>query len=200
MIIYGTGSTKINEENLFNNCSHCNTPNSLTAFVYTKYFDIFWIPVFPVSKYVSTVCSHCKQVLQEKDMSADLKQTALSLKGVSKTPIKAFSGLMGLGVLFVVIAFVSMQANKKTKTFATKPAIGDIYYIKTDDGNYSSMKLVQMWDDTLSFHYNEYVIGKKSKVNTIDKEKNYDTTLYYDFNKKEIDSWIKSDTVFQIKR
>jgi zinc-ribbon family len=199
MIIYGTGSTKVTEESLMNKCSHCNN-NKLTAFVYSRYVDIFWIPIFPIGKYVSTQCSHCNQVLQEKQMPEDLKQTALSLKSVSKTPLKSFSGLIVIAGLIALGFFINIKSGKDTQKFSGQPMIGDTYYYKTSDGNYSTMKLVEMWADTLSFHMNEYVVAKERKVNTIDKEKNYDTTLYYDYSKKEIDEWVKSDTVFQIKR
>ncbi|RYE96648.1 MAG: zinc-ribbon domain-containing protein, partial [Oxalobacteraceae bacterium] len=44
-------------------CVNCGTPDSLVAVVSTRYFQFFWIPVFPFTKRCVTVCTHCKQAL-----------------------------------------------------------------------------------------------------------------------------------------
>ena len=200
MIIYGTGSTKIKEHDLFNKCSHCNN-NTLKAFVYSKYVSVFWIPVFPINKYVATQCSHCNQVLQEKQMPDDLKQTALAIKRESKKSIKSFSGLIMLGSLFIFIAFIGITSGENTKKYALKPMQGDRYFYKTNEGNFSSMKLAKMGGgDSISFFLNDFTVAKQRNINTIDESKNYDTTAYYTYSKNELDSMLNSKKIFQITR
>lgn len=200
MIIYGTGSTKVKEEAIFNKCSTCGNTNTITTYVYAKYVDIFWIPVFPLGKYVSTQCSHCKQVLQEKEMTPDLKQTVMPVKNSSKTPLKAFSGLIVIGLLIVGGGVMAAMAGKDTEKYAATPVVGDRYYYKAEDGSFSTMKVIELSADSLFFFLNDYTIDKKSKIRTIDITNNYDTTEYYGYSKQEISTMLKDKTVFQIKR
>jgi hypothetical protein len=200
MIIYGTGSTKVKEEAIFNKCNSCGNINTTTAYVFAKYVDIFWIPIFPIGKYASTQCSHCKQVLQEKEMPPDLKQTVMPFKNISKTPLKAFSGLFVIALLIVGGGIMAAMAGKDTEQYAATPAVGDRYYYKEDDGSFSTMKIMELSSDSIFFFLNGYTIDKKSKTRTIDITKNYDTTEYYGYSKQEINNMLKDKTVFQIKR
>lgn len=66
MIFYGTKSTQIGTESLFDKCSNCGTQNSLEMVVFQKYAHVYWIPFFPLGRTGATQCSNCKQVVQNK--------------------------------------------------------------------------------------------------------------------------------------
>lgn len=108
MIIFGTRAGKVTpaEAQPFD-CGHCHSKMSVRPVFIQRYFHVFWIPFFPLSKKGVTQCSHCKQVLYEKEVPAAMKPAFLDAKGKVKTPLKYFAGLILLGLLIVVIAAIN---------------------------------------------------------------------------------------------
>jgi hypothetical protein len=85
-------------------CPHCKA-GELYAVVYQKLAHIFWMPVFPLGKTGATSCAHCKQVLKEAEMPAEIKQAYAQQKSSAKTPITAYWGIAVLVILFLIGKF-----------------------------------------------------------------------------------------------
>ena len=85
-------------------CTHCQQEETTYANFISRYFHLFWIPVFPVGKKAVSVCSHCKQVLTKKEMPAEYRTVVKQLKSSAKIPVWHFSGLI-IGAVLVLFFF-----------------------------------------------------------------------------------------------
>ena len=106
MIVFGVRSSRLKKSKKdAYNCLNCLSQDSVHVFYYIKYFHIFWMPVFPLSKYSISICEHCKQTLDYYQMSTPLKNEADT--DMPKTPIGYFAGLIVFAVLFVTFGVLT---------------------------------------------------------------------------------------------
>ena len=109
MIIYGSrGKHLISEEVGGVECTHCKQQATHIISVFGRYAHIFWIPFFPLGKKGVSECNHCKRTLEPKEMSASLKLVYQKINGVTKTPFWFWSGLILIGVLFILPMITSI--------------------------------------------------------------------------------------------
>lgn len=87
MIIFGTRSGKLKSpQTRADDCTYCQTKESVWYYFFQRYIHIFWIPVIPIGKTGSSVCGHCKQTLSANEMPAIQKSEFLKFKQDLKTP------------------------------------------------------------------------------------------------------------------
>ncbi|TVZ15264.1 hypothetical protein JM81_1489 [Maribacter sp. MAR_2009_72] len=200
MIFFGTGSANIASIKTRNiTCQHCKNEDTIYINIYRKHFHIFWIPVFPFIKSGNSFCSHCKQVLKPKEMPDQLQLQYKNIKGNVKGPTWQFSGLLLLICLIGLIIYTTGRDKLNTKLYLSEPEIGDIYKYRVDNGNYSTMKLVSITQDSLFLSLNDYEISKRSRIYKIDKPENYPDT-YFGYSKHEISLMEKDGTILEINR
>lgn len=61
LIFFGSQKTLSGIHDVFMyECPYCEKNNSTTLFVYSWYYHIFWIPLFPYSKEAHALCTECK--------------------------------------------------------------------------------------------------------------------------------------------
>lgn len=108
MILFGTGKSKIREE--YHNditCNNCNTTCQHRITIKGIYFDIFFIPIFPITRSTYSECEHCRIQLEEKDWSEKLKtkfHNNLRLNP-AKRPIWHYLGCL---TILAIIAFMGL--------------------------------------------------------------------------------------------
>ena len=90
-------------------CAHCNSLNTTNAAIYQKIAHFFWMPLFPMGKTGATECSHCKQILTQKELPATIKPAYEALKAGVKTPITAYWGVAVLILLAILGQFVGKE-------------------------------------------------------------------------------------------
>ena len=54
-------------------CTFCNQSNTLTAFIQSNYFHLFWIKLFKISKHEMIECSHCKRVYYKEEFTEEME-------------------------------------------------------------------------------------------------------------------------------
>ena len=132
MIIFGTGSGKIaNFEIKADKCGYCeiDTPQEITVF--GRYFDVFWIPVFPIGKKAVAECTHCKKTISQRDFPPKLKEAYQKHK--LKTPLKHWFLSLLVGVPIVILVSISIISaifgleNEATKNDSEKDYKSDFY-------------------------------------------------------------------------
>lgn len=161
MLIYGNRATKTGHQSLFGvKCPNCQTRDSLEMYSFSRYVHLFWIPLFPYKKEAVTQCNHCKQVLHKKEFSSELQSKFEEMKGSIKTPYWQFAGLLLIGVLVAVGINDAAEDNKKDKDYLTSPKTGDIYQIRTEDGNYTLYKVAEVKNDSVYVMVNQYQTNK----------------------------------------
>ena len=174
MIIYGSKPAHLKTVELTSaTCPNCNTQGSLALSAYSKHAHIYWIPLFPVGKLGVCECERCDYVVDQTEMPENISWAYNNLKGETKTPIWQFSGLGIIAILIGLFIIWDKQETKKELEYLVAPAIKDVYEYKTESGNYSTMKVVKILEDTIYLSLNEYEINKKSGITEIEVKKNY---------------------------
>ncbi|MFK7748936.1 MAG: hypothetical protein AB8B65_11130 [Kordia sp.] len=193
MIIYGTGSKKIGIQKIQGaKCQNCGATEMYAQGV-SRYIYLFWIPMFPYKKKFITICNHCKQVLEKKEMPQQLTDKLALEKHHFKTPFYLFSGSLLL-VLFVLWGFYqSGEHNKKLMENVKNLQANDIIAFKVARKEYSFAEIDERRNDTLFIHYGNYTHNgyrpSESKMAdlVVSETDFFDTEIYY-FTQKQIDS------------
>lgn len=174
MIFYGKKGSVLRTEQLTGlSCPNCMTKDALHCAVAGSYAHIYWIPFFPLGKSLISQCTHCKQVLEEKDMPHDLREHCQYLKQEAKTPIWYFSGIGVIIALGILGAVTSKANDKENKARLAAPLAGDRYEIKTKDGDYTLLRIARLSGDTVFFNPNQYTVNKIRGLNDLDKAENF---------------------------
>ena len=200
MIIYGTKAVHLKTTKFPRaTCTSCNTQGSLNFSIYSRHAHIFWIPVFPYGKKGFSQCEHCKQELKLKEMPESYKREYDKLKDEVRTPIWQFSGLVLLISLFGWVAVSAENDKTNALEYIAAPAVGDVYEFKTEEGDYSTMKVARVDADSVYVLQNNYAIGKKTRMYKIDKEENYATETY-GISRAEIQQMHTNKIIFDVNR
>lgn len=160
MIIFGTRTKLLqNSSNAaVGTCNYCNTVGSLYAYKQVKYFHIFWIPIFPYSTEIISVCNHCKKVNYQREIDPQTLATIRS-SGMQKTPVGYFSGLILIGLFLGSAATAGISGSIKTKKYMESPVAGDVYEIKRKENGksmYTLYRVANVTTDSITFDVNDY--------------------------------------------
>lgn len=159
-------------------CPSCGTKGSVLFSVFGRHAHVFWIPLFPIGKVGASQCQHCKHTLKSSEMPKDLKSEYLDLKATSKAPLWQFSGLVLLVGLVGLIQYSSGKNKELEKAYISEPIIGDVYRVKTEDNQYTAIKVGSVSSDSVYLYSNLYQTNKSSGISKIDIEENYATDMY----------------------
>ncbi len=58
-VIYGIGEKGINIAEFLIKCPSCEANNWADVVVVSKYYHIYWLPIFPIDKVANTICQKC---------------------------------------------------------------------------------------------------------------------------------------------
>jgi hypothetical protein len=200
MIIYGSKAVHlITVPSNTATCPSCGTKGSLTFSIFRKHAHIFWIPLFPFGKAGMSQCQHCKQVLEKKEMPEPIRREYDTVKSEAKGPVWQFSGLGLLAVLMTSGYFASAEDKKLELVYLNAPQPGDIYEYKIETGSYSTLKVVDITDDSVFVSPNDYEINRRSKLRKIDKAHNY-PDVAYGISRIELKDMYDSGEIFNINR
>ena len=160
MIIYGIGSKQLKEAPVEKiSCVNCEHQSSVVV-VYQRYFDLFWIPTFPIGKKIVLTCPNCDHVVKEKNFPEDFKRSSAQLKSSVPTPKYMFSGLAIILAFISYVALGSYIDDQMESDYFNNPQVDDVYAIydeyETSGYKYYFMKITQIEGDSISFTVNEY--------------------------------------------
>jgi zinc-ribbon family len=173
-MIFGSKVKQLSNEARPNlSCPHCNTTGKMTVGVVNKYFHVMFIPTFPTGKTGFSQCGHCKQILEEKDMPANIRSEVFNIKQDSKTPYWMYSGLFGFALLMVFGSISGKKNDAENAQFIDAPAVGDKYHIKNDFRDFTIYRVNNVTADSIYFDLNNYSVTKRRGLYKIDKEENY---------------------------
>jgi hypothetical protein len=98
MVFFFGKSSKILEiynEHFFK-CEKCNSPE-FVYIVHQCYFHIFWIPVFPIFKFVGIYCHNCHDSISEV-----FSETARMFAKQTKTPFYMYSWPIIILIIIII--------------------------------------------------------------------------------------------------
>jgi hypothetical protein len=200
MIIFGARTKILNGSTATTNCSNCGSAQTVRLSFALRYFHIFWIPMFPISKTGISQCSHCKQVLYANEMPNDLKTVYNQEKAKAKIPWGYRFGLILIGLFFALMIF-SMLFGGANKEYVKTAQINDVYQIKEGSENYTLYKVIKVEGDIITVVKNKQFASKISQLNqlVVDAKNDY-TTNEMKFSKTELENMIANRSLLEIDR
>jgi Holliday junction resolvase len=179
MIIFGTKGTHLHSERIGGvKCNHCQQQNTHTISVFGKYFEIYWIPVFPIGKKAVSECSHCKATYERKEMSEQLKLAHDNVKRNTKTPITHWAGSLVIGALVAFAMYSAKKHDNNVVDYINSPQVNDVIDYKSSANAFSTLKITKVTADSVFVVANSMEIKRKSKLYKIDKEANYNAERF----------------------
>ncbi|WP_316804939.1 zinc-ribbon domain-containing protein [Pedobacter nototheniae] len=109
IFFFGTRNSTILTEKLADtSCTYCKEQDTVFITVFSSYFHIFWIPIFPVGKKYFSHCLHCKQTLSRNQMPFTYKDGIAEISKRAKVPLWQFIGLIliSIPILFGLISII----------------------------------------------------------------------------------------------
>ncbi|MFD0963915.1 hypothetical protein [Pseudofulvibacter geojedonensis] len=200
MIIYGHNSSDLGSSKPNSlKCPSCENTGTTTLYLFGKYATLFWVPMFPMGKKMISECSHCKVVMEKKQMPPEFNLPLQNLKDQSKTPIWNWTGLVIVTGIIIFGLFQSKQHDTDVITYIQQPVAKDLYDVKLEDGNYTTFKVTNVENDSIYFRMNDYVISRSSKLYKIDKDENYSDEIF-SMHKSKLKELFDSGDIIDISR
>lgn len=197
MIVYGYKSTLIGSEGLpYEKCPNCEHEGAMSMHTFSSYAHIFWIPMFPYSKYTIAHCGNCDITYKKKEMNESLLRERLNARALVRPPIWQFAGSFVIVVVVVWSVVVSNENDKKEASYIATPKSGDMYRIKVDEG-YSLLRVIAVGDSVVVTVANEYSSTTMSGVKKL-YDKTFSDTLYFD--KIRVQELYGDGTIYQVER
>ncbi|MCD0464733.1 zinc-ribbon domain-containing protein [Flavobacterium sp. ENC] len=198
---YGTKATNLRNGQIINvDCPNCNSNVSMIYSVFGKYGHLYLIPFFPIKKLTFAECNSCKKTFEQKELPAPIQQKLEREKEKNKvkTPIWMFSGLFLIAAIIGLVSYSSHQTDLDTASFIKDPKAGDIYYLDSVEGYYTTIKINQVSKDSLTVFLNDMEIGSKTEMDKIDIDKNY--TKKSNISKKDMLKLYNEKKIYEVKR
>ncbi|ANE52165.1 zinc-ribbon domain-containing protein [Flavisolibacter tropicus] len=107
-IIYGWRKKMVGAFDAFlYKCPYCEQTNTTTIAVYSKYYHIFWLPLFPYAKEAHAGCSSCNAARDDNKFGPELTKQAKEIQKEVKHPVYLYL----LTILFcLVVAAVTVAS------------------------------------------------------------------------------------------
>ncbi|HEX6426483.1 MAG TPA: hypothetical protein VF008_02310 [Niastella sp.] len=202
MIIFGTRTSSYRKNNAISSqCSHCGNPASIHLQFATRYFHIFWIPIFPIGTIGLSECTHCKKAMYRNEMPPAMQVVYKEARQKSKTPLKFFSGLLLAGVFFVLVVFAVFFDRNNSTAWIQAPRAGDVYEVKEAEG-YTLYKVVGLHDDSVTLVPHQFIVEKSSRLRKLKREHpdDYDNTSQFSIVRKDLKAMYDARTIKKVNR
>jgi len=188
MIFLGIGKKKLASEAIGSKCPNCNSDELMAVDVFARYLGILWIPFFSLGKSVSVTCPKCNHQPDLNTFPQPFILECEQLKDINTSPRFLFSGsmlLMLAAVFFIFRSFDGIDDGNTLETYLNKPESGDIYEIKTDEGSYSLLKVLEVKEDSLYVVFHKSETENKSELKTLINKHDFSREKFA-FSKEQI--------------
>lgn len=188
MVFLGIGKKKLTTEAIGSKCTNCNSDELMIVDVFARYFGILWIPVLPLGKKVQVTCPKCGHQPELQTLPQPFVLECEQLKDINTSPRYLFTGsvlLMLVAVFFIFRSLDGVDNGNNVETYLHQPERGDVYEIKTDDGKYSLLKILEVKEDSLFVVFHNGETENKSELKTLMDTKNFSREMFA-FSKEQI--------------
>ncbi|MET4106169.1 zinc-ribbon domain-containing protein [Hymenobacter sp. UYP22] len=138
IFLFGTGTSRLLTFPLPTvACTYCGVQGKLSVTVFSRYFSVFWIPVFPIGKVSVTVCEHCKQTLTSKEpLPETYRLPVQTVQQQASTPLTNYALLLLLGAgIVLVFVLTQLAPGKKRAAAPENPATAASLATQDNDAN-----------------------------------------------------------------
>jgi hypothetical protein len=128
----------------------------------------------------------------------DLQREYNDFKQETRPPIWQFSGVLLILLLVGYGVYAHQQTKQQETAYLARPLAGDVYVYKTESG-YSTMKVVEAFEDSVYVSMNEYETNKLKGIDEIDVEVHYPDDWYV-LTVSEIQEMYDAGEIKDVKR
>lgn len=193
MLIYGTGSKDLGEKFISNEkCPHCGEYNKIHVHGIARYFDVFWIPIFPFRKKIIAICHSCDTEIKKNEISTSLQDKIRLEKSSFRIPIYLFTGLILIGLLIGWLEYSSIKHDDFVENRIHNIQKDDVLVFKNNSKEYSFAIIDSLYAESVFFRNSNYIYTQKptlSEYTEILSEKSdfYDVESYF-YTLEQVDS------------
>ncbi len=107
MILWGWNTNILKQvEHKEIKCPICLHKGSITIFLMCRVYHFFFIPFFPDSKYIYSICKHCKEEINEVDVEKEDRKLFNTKSYPEHISIQSWTGTF---LLLVIIIYFSLR-------------------------------------------------------------------------------------------
>ncbi len=132
-------------------------------------------------------------------MPKNIDRQYREIKSEVKLPLWYFSGLALFALFITYIIYSSNIEAKNELAYITNPLAGDVYDIKEEPDNFSTIKVVEVTKNSILFLQNNDAFSTKNGINTIDVDSCYSKDVYM-MSRLELKNMFDTRTIFDINR
>ncbi|QQS36000.1 MAG: hypothetical protein IPM56_17455 [Ignavibacteriales bacterium] len=204
MAFIGIGRKKLSTEAIGSKCPSCGSDEMMMVDIYARYFALLWIPFFPAGKDVKATCPKCGHKPELHTLPTSFFLETEQMKNMTSSPGYLFSGLFIflLAAVFFVFRFIDSGSKPGQDDFAdylNSPESGDVYEIKTDNGNYSLLKIVDVKDDSVYVKFHVEEKESQSEIKMLSTDKNFARDVFA-FSMEQIKQNYDDGLILNIQR
>ena len=109
LVIFGSRKTTIGLDEFQIRCPSCETSSYADIMIFSKYYHIYWIPIFPFEKEANVICQNCGAKQYERPFNALLVANFSEIKNKFRHPWFTYIGIgiFSLMILGVIITGIS---------------------------------------------------------------------------------------------
>jgi hypothetical protein len=109
LLIFGTRKRPITIEDFLIKCPACETSTWHSVMFESEYFHIFWVPIIPTDKIITTQCSKCDLIRSGFTLSSRFINNYEEVKNKFRHPWYHYIGIgiFALIVISIIIAVIS---------------------------------------------------------------------------------------------
>jgi len=197
-IQYGVKAKHLTNEVIAAQCPACEKSDCIDMHVLQRYFQLYWIPFWPLEKTGVSYCNHCKQTLKLAEMPYPLRNGFHIMQAKTRTPMWTTTGLW-LIIVFLSSALVyGFIDNARNAKLILSPLPGDVYEVKIKENKYTLYKVDQVIGDSVILHVNRYHIDSDLDFDKI-MDKDYSTSSFK-LSKTQLAAMVESHAILDVDR
>src|SRR3569833_445176 len=102
-LIYGTLETPIAVDEFFIRCPSCEKDSPADAMIVSRYFHLYYIPIYPMGKEANIICKQCGIKRYGLPFDADLISNYEEVKMKFKNPLFTYLGVILIASLVFLL-------------------------------------------------------------------------------------------------
>ena len=108
IIFFGSKQTSIGIDEFMIKCPCCEAHSWADIMVLSKYFHIYWVPMFPFEKDVNIICQKCGLKRYDVPFESSIMNNYNEVKGKFRHPWFTYIGVGTLTLIFVLISLAAI--------------------------------------------------------------------------------------------
>ncbi|WP_324676897.1 hypothetical protein [Hymenobacter sp. GOD-10R] len=198
MIIHGRSSSHSAQESPATTLCHACRTGADQVQVLGQRAWVDWSAWLPAA-HEETTCFYCRRTLEHPRPVLHLLTTGLAFLQRATTASWHHVGLLLLALVILNTFTASGLAHKESLAYLNRPHTGDLYHVRTQEGNYSLLKVVAVDGNSVQLQANTYQTSSSSEIADLNKPENYDRESF-DLTRYDLQIMKQKEQILDVER